>query len=224
MAVSDRWHLLLCGRHDGRRRAASRSSVADRRRAAATAAQQTEQLFAKHPAADRVQKEVDGESGDVQRLGVVSEDVEEREPDVDDSRPLHLEQHEVDENRQIEQDVGGRDKDEDDGQLEVSFVEAGASTNATRVGVAIGNGRCALRPRREAGRRGGGVGGRFDGEQQEVLAPTSPVVGDARHARHNERVQQSDRADRNHTQDDHFRQVHHGEHLACSKYTTWLLL
>ena len=54
-----------------RRVAAPRSSAAA---AAAAAADDLLQLVAEHPPAHRVQEEVDGEPGDVQRLAVVADD------------------------------------------------------------------------------------------------------------------------------------------------------
>ena len=115
----------------GRRADAARAAVLERERATATAAEQRKELLAKHSAADRVQEKVNGEAGHVQGLGVVTEHVERREADSDDTRHLHLEDDEVDEYGKVEEDVRRRHEDEDDGQLEVFLVQTVAS-NAPR--------------------------------------------------------------------------------------------
>jgi len=96
----------------------------------ATATQQRDELFAKHSPAERVQYEVDGETGHVQSFGVVAEHVEEIVVELDDVRPLHLEHDEVDEDGQVKENVRRRDQYENNGQLEVSFIQTGASVGA----------------------------------------------------------------------------------------------
>jgi len=128
LSVSDRRDFT--GSVSRRSAASCGAGVIEHRRATTTATEQGNELLAKHAAADRVQEKVDGEACHVQRLGVVAEHVEKSEADVDNARPLHLEDDEVDEDRQVEQDVGRRDEDQDDGQLEIPLIETDASRAA----------------------------------------------------------------------------------------------
>jgi len=107
----------------------------------------------------------------------------------------------VDERRKVEQDVGGRDEDEDDGQLAVPLVEAGGALDAARglgrdATVAVMAGGDGGVGRVVGGRRG--RSGRVDGEQRDVSVQSSAVASDASHTRHDERVEQRDCDDRNH--------------------------
>ena len=98
-----------------RRAGASRVGIVERRSATMTATEQCNELLTKDAAADRVEQKVDGETGDMQCLGVVAEHVEERKADVDDAGQHHLEEDEVDEDWEVEENVRRGDEDQYDG-------------------------------------------------------------------------------------------------------------
>lgn len=80
------------------------------------------QLVPEYPSADGVEEEVDGETGNVQRPGVIPEDLKIRPVDVDEPGQDELIQDEVDQRRNVEQDVAGGDENKYDRQLNVLFV------------------------------------------------------------------------------------------------------
>ena len=189
---------------------ACRADVFAPERTPTAAAQHSNELLAEHSAADGVQEKVDGEARHVQRLRVVAEHVEERQSNIDDARSLHLEDDEVDENRKVEQDVRRRDQNQNDGQLEVLLVDAGTS-NALRAdrGATVINAVGGDRGMWEATHGGAGV----DSKQRDVSATSFPVTCYTRNTWHDERVQQRNGDDRDHTQSNHFDQVHHRKYL-----------
>ena len=79
-------------------------------------------MISENSTADGVEKEIDGEPGDVERLGVVAEDGQSLIGDVDAFGELALGQDEMNEYGNVRDDVGTGNKDEDDGQLEVPVL------------------------------------------------------------------------------------------------------
>jgi len=118
------------------------------------AADDLPQLVAEHSTADRVQEEVDGEAGDVQRSAVVANDVQRLERHRDESRQLDLVHDEVQQDRDVGENVAGRDENQDDGQLHVSVFGVHLASRRFRR-LAVSSGSCGSSGGVGAARRAG---------------------------------------------------------------------
>lgn len=83
-------------------------------------AEETVQLIAKDPSSDGVEKEVDGEGGDVKRPRIVLRNEDRSSGYVEISRPNEFRYDEMNKNGNVEEDVRSRDEDQGYRHLESS--------------------------------------------------------------------------------------------------------